>query len=190
MSASSNPTTYPSRARATARLTVTDDLPTPPFPDAIGYDPRSGREVDGRRLVLLGLSPGPVHQGRLLLGSHGACTYLDRGHSRDGSQPGVHVVVDLAAKGARRDGQSHLHVHAPCGVHDGTPHHPEIDDVVPELWIDHTSKSVEQSIGARDFAAHQVKTTGGPCGDPFRWIPRALRRSATGFRYPDETSQG
>ena len=33
MSASRSPTTRPRRARATARLTVTDDLPTPPLPD-------------------------------------------------------------------------------------------------------------------------------------------------------------
>ena len=32
-SASSTPTEWPCRARATARLTVTDDLPTPPLPD-------------------------------------------------------------------------------------------------------------------------------------------------------------
>jgi len=34
-SASASPTLYPSRARATARLTATVDLPTPPFPEAI-----------------------------------------------------------------------------------------------------------------------------------------------------------
>ena len=33
MSASRSPTTSPRRARATARLTVTDDFPTPPLPD-------------------------------------------------------------------------------------------------------------------------------------------------------------
>ena len=35
MSASRTPTTWPRAARATARLTVTDDLPTPPLPDAM-----------------------------------------------------------------------------------------------------------------------------------------------------------
>ena len=35
MSASITPTRYPSAARAAARLTVTDDLPTPPLPLAI-----------------------------------------------------------------------------------------------------------------------------------------------------------
>ena len=34
MSASSTPTVRPVAARAAARLTVTDDLPTPPLPDA------------------------------------------------------------------------------------------------------------------------------------------------------------
>src|SRR5205823_6802480 len=33
MSASSTPTVRPRAARAAARLTVTEDLPTPPFPD-------------------------------------------------------------------------------------------------------------------------------------------------------------
>ena len=35
MSASSTPTSRPRRARATARLTVTEDFPTPPFPEAM-----------------------------------------------------------------------------------------------------------------------------------------------------------
>ena len=34
MSASSTPTTKPRRASATARFTVSDDLPTPPLPEA------------------------------------------------------------------------------------------------------------------------------------------------------------
>jgi hypothetical protein len=34
MSASTTPTERPRAAIAAARLTVTDDLPTPPFPDA------------------------------------------------------------------------------------------------------------------------------------------------------------
>jgi hypothetical protein len=34
MSASTTPTESPLRAIAAARLTVTDDLPTPPFPEA------------------------------------------------------------------------------------------------------------------------------------------------------------
>ena len=37
MSASTTPTLSPSAAIATARLAVTDDLPTPPLPDAIAY---------------------------------------------------------------------------------------------------------------------------------------------------------
>ena len=35
MSASMTPTTWPRAARATARLAVTDDLPTPPLPEAM-----------------------------------------------------------------------------------------------------------------------------------------------------------
>ena len=35
MSASSTPTLRPCAARPTARLVVTDDLPTPPLPEAI-----------------------------------------------------------------------------------------------------------------------------------------------------------
>ena len=43
MSASSTPTVRPRAASATARFTVTDDLPTPPLPLAIA----STRAVDG-----------------------------------------------------------------------------------------------------------------------------------------------
>ena len=44
MSASRIPTCWPCRARATARLAVTDDLPTPPFPEEIP----STRALEGR----------------------------------------------------------------------------------------------------------------------------------------------
>ncbi len=37
MSASTMPTVMPWAAIATARLTVTDDLPTPPLPEVIAY---------------------------------------------------------------------------------------------------------------------------------------------------------
>ena len=37
MSASTTPTDSPRAASAAARLTVTDDLPTPPLPDATQY---------------------------------------------------------------------------------------------------------------------------------------------------------
>jgi hypothetical protein len=37
MSASTTPTRRPSAARAAARLTVTEDLPTPPLPEATAY---------------------------------------------------------------------------------------------------------------------------------------------------------
>ena len=42
MSASTTPTLWPRAARATARLVVTDDLPTPPLPDEIS----NGRVFD------------------------------------------------------------------------------------------------------------------------------------------------
>src|SRR5690606_20856708 len=43
MSRSSSPTRKPERAAATARLTATVDLPTPPLADATATIPRAGR---------------------------------------------------------------------------------------------------------------------------------------------------
>ena len=51
MSASSTPTVRPRAARAAARLTVTDDLPTPPLPDATADDPVVAGSGVGRRLL-------------------------------------------------------------------------------------------------------------------------------------------
>ena len=49
MSASSTPTVRPRRASATARLTVTELLPTPPLPEAMAITRAgSGTSVGGR----------------------------------------------------------------------------------------------------------------------------------------------
>ena len=60
MSASSTPTVSPRRARATARLTVTELLPTPPLPEAMAMT----RAVSGMSVTGAGSSgqlggPGP-----------------------------------------------------------------------------------------------------------------------------------
>jgi hypothetical protein len=53
MSASSTPTVRPRAARAAARFTVTDDLPTPPLPEAMRITlAPSGTEVSSGRCVM------------------------------------------------------------------------------------------------------------------------------------------
>ena len=59
-SASSSPTLSPCAAKATARLTVTDDLPTPPLPEAMAIT----------RVWLVGLANGMSRSGSPLLVVH------------------------------------------------------------------------------------------------------------------------
>ena len=70
MSASSTPTVRPRAASATARFTVTDDLPTPPLPLAIGEDPGRGAGPRCPARVLARVQAGALHRRRLLLLGH------------------------------------------------------------------------------------------------------------------------
>ena len=136
MSASRSPTTRPRRARATARLTVTDDFPTPPLPD----DTARIRAVGGMS-VARARSSWALRRARSIeraaLGRvHLAHDDLDRGHPGEAPHPGFDVGAQLGAQGAAGDGQGHLDRDPAVGGHGHGPHHAEIDDVVAELGVD------------------------------------------------------
>ncbi len=69
MSASSTPMVRPRRARATARLTVTELLPDPALARGDGDDPGRVGDVGGRGRVL-GQPAGPGHDRLALVGVH------------------------------------------------------------------------------------------------------------------------
>ena len=80
MSASRTPTVRPRRASATARLTVTDDLPTPPLPDATA----STRAVGGTAVA--GASSRAFQRARAMTSAFSAGSIspmdIDRGRPR------------------------------------------------------------------------------------------------------------
>ena len=140
MSASRIPTTRPREARATARLTVTEDLPTPPLPEAMAKDPGGGGD---RRLgcVLASLPAGPRHDGGPLVRVHGRHLHVDRAHPVERSHVVDHVPLDLAAQRAGGDGQGH--VDDDVATLDGDrPDHAEIDDGVAQLGVHHRPQAV------------------------------------------------
>ena len=107
MSASTMPTFSPCLAIARPRLTVTEDLPTPPLPLAIGED-LGQRARLGEGDLPLGLAAAQLLlQAGALLGGHHAELEVDR---RDAVDPGDgrrHVAVDGVLEGAARDGEQH-----------------------------------------------------------------------------------
>ena len=106
MSASSTPTVNPSAATAAARLTVTDDLPTPPLPLAMARI-----RVDAGTSVLGAFSRAFQRAlsitSRALLAGHLAPVDLDLGHTGVHGDPGLDVFLDLGPQRAAADRQLH-----------------------------------------------------------------------------------
>ncbi len=107
MSASSTPTARPRAASAAARLTVTDDLPTPPLPEEMATTLVVG--ATERLLVALGdVEAGPLHRPLALLGRHlvppRGGRRVDAGQAADA---GPHVALELGPQRAAggREGQ-------------------------------------------------------------------------------------
>ena len=136
MSASRRPTTSPRWARATARLTVTEDLPTPPLPD----DTARIRAVAGMS-VARARSSCALRRARSMRAPRSAAsispmTTSTEAHAGQASHPGLDVGPELGAQGTAGDGQGHLHLDPAVGVHGHGADHAQIDDVVAELGVD------------------------------------------------------
>ena len=104
MSASSTPTVNPSAAIAAARLTVTDDLPTPPLPLATARI-----RVDDGISVLGAFSRAfqrafsiTSERSSLVISPQSILTFGDTGVHGD---PGLDVLLDLGAQRAAADRQ-------------------------------------------------------------------------------------
>jgi len=116
MSASSTPTARPCAASAAARFTVTDDLPTPPFPPRDRDHAGGGADLGvGRRASRL-RSRAPLHDRR---GARpGSSPQYSTSTSRTPARPCTFEItsgLDLAPQRAARGGEGHLHLHVAVG---------------------------------------------------------------------------
>ena len=141
MSASRRPTTSPRWARATARLTVTDDFPTPPLPDDTARTRAvAGMSVDRAR------SSCALRRARSMSALRSAASISPmttstrrtpgRLPTRDSTS-----CLELGPQGAARHGQGDFHLDPPVGVDAHRPDHAQIDDVVAELGVDHPQQA-------------------------------------------------
>ena len=139
MSASSSPTDAPDWASATARLTLTVLLPTPPLPGRDGDDVLHARQ---ELLWLLRRRP-PDHR------APGDLDLLDP----DLAQRRVHVALDLVLERAGRRRQ--LDREGDIGAVDrDVLDHVQRDDVAPELGLLDVAEGVED--GAFGEGGHRL----------------------------------
>ena len=139
-SASIAATLCPRSASATARLVVTDDLPTPPLPDAIAST-RVRESMNGLGAVLVpvvvGVRAATVEalreRGALLVG-HDREVDVDVPDAGEGADRVRDPLGDLGPQRAAGDRQRDRDPHAPA-VDDDPPHHVEIDDRLVDLGV-------------------------------------------------------
>ncbi len=150
MSASITPTSAPPAARDAARLAVSDDLPTPPLPDATAITDAFGGSVIGFLPPAAGASPPPAPCSRVRSAVRSAgvitsnvtptlstpataptrsCTWCSR--SAFMGQPAT-VSAIVTSTCAPRD------VHA--------PHHVELDHAAADLGVDHPNQRLANLI--------------------------------------------
>ena len=148
MSASTTPTEWPRAARATARLVVTDDLPTPPLPDEIS----SGRVFEpgwlngtGRPVAwpcgcpcacasTVALQPD-AQLLALVVGHHREVELDARDARRAGAAAASTRDCDLVAQRAAGDGEGDEHRHGAVGPPFGAADHAEVDDRAVQLGV-------------------------------------------------------
>ena len=133
---------------AAARLTVTELLPTPPFPDAMA----STRVVAG--IWVSGAFSRAAqrafeHDLGALVGGHLAPVDRDVAHAGVGGDPGLDVLLDLGAERTAGDRQLHADAHVALGRHVGAGRHAEVDDVAAELRIDHAAQEPHDLFDGR-----------------------------------------
>ena len=165
MSASRRPTTRPRWARATARLTVTDDLPTPPLPDDTARTRAvAGMSVDTAR------SSWALRRARSMraLRSAASISPMTTSTGADAGEAS-HPVLDVrfaagCARGQPATVRATSTVDPAVGCDADAPHHAQIDDVVPELGVDHA-----QQGGAHRLLGGGEEGAGTPPILPFTW---------------------
>ena len=137
MSASTMPTSRPRARSASARLTVSDDLPTPPLPDATAIT-----RVRSSTAICRSPSRRPprscAQRGALLL-VH--VREPDRRPPRrpHGADVHLHLRLDVRLERAARDREPDRDVHVPAVDVDRVDH-AELHDVAPQLGVDDLRK--------------------------------------------------
>ena len=68
---------------------------------------------------------------------------MDLGHPGQSADPFPDVALDLGPEGASRGGEGDGHVHQAIGVDTHSPSHAQLDDVAPQLGVDHPAEHAE-----------------------------------------------
>ena len=147
MSASSTPTVKPWAARAAARFTVTDDLPTPPLPEATAMT----RVVAGT--AVSGAAPSTFQRALamavgLLVGVisvQSSFTPVTPGERLD---PGQDVLLDLGPQRATRGGEGDGDRDDAVVGHGDRLGHAEVDDVAAQLGVDDAAEQADDVVAA------------------------------------------
>ena len=160
MSASSTPTVSPRAASAAARLTVTDDLPTPPLPDAMrmtlaasGTDVSSGRWATFHRALAMAVER--------CSGGHLGPAQPHVGHAGQRPDPGHDVVLELRpAAGSPAVVSATVTSTDPSADDLGAPRHAQVDDVAAELGIDDAAEHRQHVVRGGEGGGHAGDSTG------------------------------
>ncbi len=138
MSASMTPTAKPRWASAAARLAVTDDLPTPPLPDAT---------ASTRAVVGIVLGPAALRASRrampmALERSSAVISVQSMDAPVTPGSPSTRLRIsrlELGPQWAPGGGEGEGDGDVAGGGDLGTPSHAQLDDVGPELGVDDTA---------------------------------------------------
>ena len=160
MSASSTPTVNPRAASATARFTVTDDLPTPPLPDAMASTRASaGTSVSGA-------SSRAFQRARAMTAARSSASIAATSTRTEPTQSSAWTWLTTSFSIWLRSGQDAMvsaHLYGDVGSLDGdAAHHAQIHDRVAELGIHHRTQAVAHLVGAP--AGRRAPSWGGRVG--------------------------
>ncbi len=153
MSASSTPTLWPSREKATARFAASDDLPTPPLPLATA----STRQSAGRRITPSRSGAPPRSFCVSACRSSGVITSKESSTPvtpGDAGQRLLDLLLERVAQRAAGDGEDDRE-RDDAVVQLEVAHHVELGDRTPELRVDHLLERL-QNLVAIDLHAASV----------------------------------
>ena len=149
MSASSTPTVRPVAAMAAARLTVTEDLPTPPLPEAISTTLVVGASAvsSGRWETLKRALPMAEDFSSCVISVQSRVTLA---HAGQRSDPGPDVPLDLGPQRASRRGERDGDDDGPVRIDGGPLGHAQLDDVAAQLGVDDPAQHGDHILLGRE----------------------------------------
>ena len=147
MSASSTPTRRPASDSAAARLTVSDDLPTPPLPLAI-----ASTRVERSMAMPFERSATPplsfVVSAAFSSGDMTSKATAVRANAGDGADVPRDLLLEARAKRTTGDGERDRHGHVPA-VDPDLAHHVQVGDRAPELRVDDLLERLPDLVARR-----------------------------------------